>query len=101
MENVIQRAMILSSSDVITKESLPVSLRSIEEGQVDIDIGEDLSVPLPKRVQAISDQVEKRLIEVALHRCNFKRQEAAKLLGISRKSLHNKMRRYNLFEKER
>jgi two-component system response regulator AtoC len=127
MENVIQRALILAPSNVLAADSLPIGLRSLSayqsekipadaafsavaphphgdisersEGDVGLDASRDFSRPLADQIEDITEQVEKRIISAALRRCNFKRQEAAKLLGISRKSLHNKMKRYRLFEK--
>jgi DNA-binding NtrC family response regulator len=124
MENVIQRAMILSTSDIITKECLPINFQSLPRsnggedltaqagmtlgiqdevlgGSADLSslTGGEAGFRMTDHVQRVAEQMEKRLVREALRKCNFKRQEAAKLLGISRKSLHNKMRRYGLFEK--
>ncbi len=98
MENLIQRAMILSASDLISVDCLPSGLKSLSEFGDDQELMEDFSIPLAKKLQAIADRIEKRLILAALTKASYKRQESADLLGISRKSLHNKMLKYNLFE---
>jgi DNA-binding NtrC family response regulator len=98
MENMIQRAMILSPSNIISADSIPSGLKSLSEFGDDHDLMEDFSIPLTKKLQTIEDRIEKRLILAALAKASYKRQESADLLGISRKSLHNKMLKYNLFE---
>ena len=45
--------------------------------------------------QALSD-IERRAIRETLELCNGNRTEAARRLGISQKSIYNKMKRYDL-----
>ena len=52
--------------------------------------------PLADQVEKVVEREEKRIILAALRRMNDHRQETADLLGISRKSLHNKMHKYGL-----
>ena len=111
LENVIQRAMILADGPVITLRDLPENLRAgkssteatqsslLADENVDCLI-EDFSLPLQEKVEKVTELIEKRAILAALKKANFKRQETADLLGISRKSLHNKMVKYNLFGAE-
>jgi DNA-binding NtrC family response regulator len=110
LENVIQRACILTQEPEITLQSLPVEMRNppvagsggeatggaaslIPPGLLD-----DFSLPMSQKVEILASQAEKALILRALARCGNRRQEAADLLGISRKSLHNKMVRYGLLD---
>ena len=44
--------------------------------------------------------MERRSIRSALVRATGRRQETADLLGISRKSLHNKMKKYGIDDRE-
>jgi len=107
LENVIQRAMVMSTGSMITLEHLPAHVRSAKaadstlssEGVPGVDNAmlDDLSVPLQEKVERFAEQIEVRLIKAALQKANFHRQATADLLGISRKSLHNKMVRYELF----
>lgn len=117
LENTIQRAMILSPSDVLTAECLSMSIRgqmtthqdaasfSAPMLMTDGSPGEslasflnenDFSIPLPEKIQRIVDKSEERLIRSALQQTGGHRQQTADLLGISRKSLHNKMVKFNL-----
>jgi nitrogen regulation protein NR(I) len=110
LENVVQRAMVLAEGAVISPEDLPATVRSgasatgawvgssLQMGESGMEgLIEDFSIPLPEKVERLAEQLEKRVIIAALKKANFKRQETADLLGISRKSLHNKMVKYNLF----
>ena len=120
LENVIQRAMILATGNLIRLEDLPANVVS---GQAAVPVSgtdgaasasaaptvlglqgkdasmllEDFSTPLQEKLEQIQEDVEKRIIVAALNKCNFHRQDTADLLGISRKSLHNKMVKYQLF----
>jgi DNA-binding NtrC family response regulator len=53
---------------------------------------------LAERIERIVAREEKRIILAALRKMNQRRQETADLLGISRKSLHNKMQKYGLLK---
>ncbi len=99
LENVIQRALIMSTSDFITADCLPAEYKAPAtfSGFVSIEIFDDFSRPLTDKIQTVSEQLEKEIIKRALEKSNYKRQRAAELLGISRKSLHNKMVKYKLF----
>jgi DNA-binding NtrC family response regulator len=84
--NLVQRAYILSDDDVIdyaamTADALPAPAPS--QDFVRIHVGESLAT------------VEQRLIEQTLRHCRTK-DEAARMLGVSNKTLYNKLRRYHL-----
>lgn len=111
LENTIQRAMILANGTTIQAVDLPPNVQNGANGeQVSSAFGEgranvtpfpgkveDFSVPLHQKIEQLTDQWEIRIIKAALARANYHRQDTADLLGISRKSLHNKMVKYNLF----
>lgn len=99
LENVVQRAMIITQGDIITPESLPPQCMThvVCPGQLDPNLFKDFTEPLPDKLQRVAEHLEKLLIKEALEKANFRRQKAAELLGISRKSLHNKMVKYKIF----
>ncbi|CAN5214629.1 nitrogen fixation sigma-54 dependent transcriptional regulator GnfM [soil metagenome] len=121
LENTIQRTMLMAQGNVIQVDDLPPTLRSDSalarrpttdtlpagaEIFEDLDLRsllntEEFGTPLSDRLQQISDHLEKYLIRGALKKTEGHRQETADLLGISRKSLHNKMVRYGLFSEEK
>jgi DNA-binding NtrC family response regulator len=61
---------------------------------------DDFARPLAECVETIVEREEKRIIQAALAKMIGRRQETADLLGISRKSLHNKMVKYALFARD-
>jgi transcriptional regulator with PAS, ATPase and Fis domain len=95
MENVIQRAMVLQKEGYINKEFL---LFTVDRSEAVGESKQNLSFPisLSDEVYHLSSQLEKKLVEEALKITGGKRQETADLLGISRKSLHNKMKKYGI-----
>ena len=98
LENVIQRAIILSSGDVIAPDLLPPNLHGIPPIPDLSHIAEDFSIPMLERIQIVTDKIEEKMIRAALQKANLRRRETADLLGISRKSLHNKMQKYDLLD---
>lgn len=128
LENIIQRAVVLTTGDVIDVDSLPAalvasartaasargpapgsfpaSLSAAEHGLPDAENDADVDSfesgeNLAERIEDIVSREEKRIILAALRKNGQKRQETADLLGISRKSLHNKMQKYGLLNKSR
>lgn len=84
LENVIERGVILTDSDIIQNLELGTSN---DEG----------FKPIPKDSISLREawqRLEKDYIEMALSEAKGNRTEAAKLLGMSRRSLHYKLRRH-------
>ncbi len=82
LENVIERAMILTAGDVISAEHLATS-----------GDGPDLSTFMPV-MGATIHEMEKNLILSTLKRVDGNRTKAATLLGISIRTLRNKLNEY-------
>jgi DNA-binding NtrC family response regulator len=94
LENVVERAVILSPGDFIIPESLPAQLRGGGRQVIVDDLG-NLTLD-----QAI-DQAERRILLETLESLNWNRQVTARSLGISRTTLFNKMRRFDLVDPRR
>lgn len=90
MENLIQRAIILENGDVIKGSTV---LELAGEGTKIIKEGEE---SVKDKLTNMKEEEEKKFILDALIKSRWKRQKAAKILGISRKSLFNKMKKYGL-----
>jgi len=91
LENVIERAMVLTEGPKITEEDLPHHVREPVRPLDDAELGEDeLSV---KKHGAV---LEKRLIRRALERTGGNKTKAAELLELSSRALLYKMRDYGL-----
>lgn len=88
LENEILRAMTLASDQgTITPDLLSDSIRNVSGSSVDLKQG---------TVQEITDRMEKSLVKKALEEVGGNRTRAAQKLGLSRRGLLNKIRRYGL-----
>ena len=93
LQNAIQSAMILCREGTITSEFLPMRIKGypiIDGTKLEFDSG------LDENLKSLNSKLEKELISEALSKCNYNRTETANLLKISRKTLFNKMRHYDL-----
>jgi DNA-binding NtrC family response regulator len=100
LENVIQRAVLLATGPTLDIDNLPQG-PGVGQGGMDLidpQLISDFSAPLGQKLEAVTEVVEAAVIRSALAEVGGKRQRAAELLGISRKSLFNKMMKYGLFE---
>jgi len=88
LENVIERAVIMCPGDLIRAEHLPASLASAPPVQV----AEGAGVALP--VGTTVAEAERQLILRTLAHTGNNKARAAEILGISLKTLHNKLNRY-------
>lgn len=89
LENVMERAIILMPGEYAGERELPTAI--VKKDCTDTGKTEDQS-----RVdQTITlDEVERQVIMATLRRLNNNKTEAAKALGITRKTLHAKLNRY-------
>lgn len=90
MENLIQRALILEEGETI-KGTTIFSIVSEENRNRSPDY-----INAKEKVNTVAEHEEKKLIMEALIKSHWKRQKAADYLGMSRKSLFNKMKKYGL-----
>ena len=91
LENVIERAMVLGSGDVIDVDALPETVRQPSgPGTVEIDLpmeGLDLEDALSR--------IEQRYIQMALERTGGVQTRAAELLKVSFRQFRYKLRKYS------
>ncbi len=91
LENMVERAVILSSGEYITPADLPVKLRQ------SISSNPQLSgIPENAGLAETLTAVEKRMIKRALELTGNVQTEAAKLLGIGKSGLNKKIKKYGL-----
>jgi two-component system NtrC family response regulator len=83
LRNVLERSIILSEGGVITNQALPRELVERAENQGGGDV---FSL----------EQMERQHIQRALHFFDGNRQQAAKALGIGRKTLYRKIEKFGL-----
>jgi len=92
LENVIYEAMVMTEGDWVDEAALPARLRLAgPAAAADAPTGPAPLAPLKEAVQSVAGTREKALILEALRQAGGNRTRAARILGISRKTLFNKM----------
>ncbi len=86
LEHAIMKTVIETESAMITPEDLPEEIRSFTSArrQIKLDVGTTL------------EDAERKLIAKTLESVGGNKREAAAILGISRKSLYNKLHKYGI-----
>ncbi len=92
LENAMKSAIITAADNVIKMEGLPLRLH----GYAEINVSEIKDNSLEEQVKRVSMKIEKELIVKALEKSNGNRTSAAGFLKISRKTLFNKIKLYNI-----
>jgi DNA-binding NtrC family response regulator len=83
LENTIERALILAEGDELSHKALPIQFGN--------------GTPLPEKSRPTSlAEMEREHILYVLKMARKNRSQAAKLLGVDRKTLYNKLKRYEI-----
>lgn len=90
LENAVERAVILCPGDLISVKEFPAS---IAKSQGNIDIQDSRHAAGSLAGMSLED-VERKAIEDTLRETDDNKSEAARQLGITRATLHNKIRKY-------
>jgi two-component system, NtrC family, response regulator AtoC len=86
LRNVIERAVLLADSDIITADTLPPEVRRPRQHEDNgIEIG-------PQGLDI--DALERTLLKEALRRAEGNRTVAGRLLGLSRHQIRNRLKKY-------
>ncbi len=91
LRNTVERAMILVDGDVIGEEQLPPDMQASRPEAATLRV--PLGIPI--------EQIEKEYILASLQRNGGNKARTAELLGISEKTLYNKLNRYAAEARER
>jgi transcriptional regulator of acetoin/glycerol metabolism len=83
LENLIERLVAISVNDQIIIQDLPENLRIKKKWS-------------SNKIKIIVQEVEKEHILKILEETNWKKKETAEILGISTKSLWEKINKYNI-----
>jgi DNA-binding NtrC family response regulator len=97
LKNCIARGVILSKGRLITLGDLPKKMREGDVAEM-YRGSQDLLLSLPDEGVTLKD-MEAELIKATLEKCSGNKSLTAKYLGISRKSLYEKMDRYGIRNK--
>lgn len=91
LENVIERAVIMNSGDMITLEDFPEELTG---AQTEFDV--DRFIPSSIYLADALERIEEKMIRRALAQCNNIQAHAAKNLGITKSLIQHKMKKYKI-----
>ena len=89
LENVMERAVIMSLGDIIVPDVLP------DYFKISNHYRKDTNEPL-----TLIEASERDLINDMLSACKGNRTQAAAQLGMSRRSLYNKLKRYGIIDED-
>ena len=91
LENAIERGVILMQGSHLTEQALPLTIQRYQGGGDNASAGDGGS---QSKTGDLLLAAEKRLIRQTLAETGGNKSEAARRLGITRKTLHNKLERY-------
>jgi len=95
LQNVIERAVALESSDTIRIDSLPLEIRQRRAApQVTLELGED-GIDL----ESMLEEIRERYMREALERRGGVQSQAARLLGMSFRSFRYFAKKYDIVER--
>lgn len=94
LKNTIERCIVLLEGNKITPDMLPASISKAKTKFFN-GFSEDSNSYLHIPVGTSLDEIEKQAIKQTLRSVDNNKTEAAKLLGFARKTLHNKLDRYD------
>ncbi len=102
LENAVERAVILSTADYVTERALPLCVQQAQAAPAPEAVEQHI-VSSPASVTAVPslsnlslDDLEKLAIQATLRETEDNKSEAARRLGITRATLHSKLKRYGL-----
>lgn len=92
LENAVERAVILMTSDHITEKELPLNIVQYYSEE---HSGIHYPVSITQTGTRSLEEIEKEAILATLAATNGNKSETARRLGITRKTLHNKLKQYS------
>ena len=95
LQNALQRAVVLERNDTITFSSIPEMIGGTPSTAT-LSLDQLAGQSLPDALKQVRSRFERVLIEEALERSGGNKSEAARMLKISRVSLHQKINEYEI-----
>ncbi|KKB38273.1 sigma-54-dependent transcriptional regulator [Bacillus thermotolerans] len=92
LSNILEYTVAMTRRENIDEEDLPLVVRSDKASKKELDHHSSDYIKIP--FGATMKEAERLIIEEVLKQCNDSRKETAQLLGISERSLRNKLQLY-------
>jgi two-component system, NtrC family, response regulator HydG len=92
MRNVVKRSVLVSQTDYITIDCLPEEFKVHHHFEMEDNTSAENSLSL----KCASEVAEMNVVEQALKEANYNKSLAAKILKIDRKTLYNKIKRFDI-----
>ncbi len=90
LENAVERAVIMAPGDYVSEKELPLHLQTQDNGFIAVD-------PAPEFFEGGSlEELERKAILSTLDQVRGNKSEAARRLGITRATLHKKLKKYGM-----
>ncbi|QLA15913.1 sigma-54-dependent transcriptional regulator [Desulfolutivibrio sulfoxidireducens] len=93
LENAVERGVILAIGEYLTERELPPGVAAALAAQATLPAPPDAVAPPDLAGQALED-IEQRAILATLKETGGNKSEAARVLGITRATLHKKLKKY-------
>ncbi len=100
LENLLERAFILSQGAPLTRRHFPEDLFK-EKDLVTFNVQVKLDQSFKENLPGLETQLEKKFIELLLREEKGHRERVARRMGVSVKTLYNKLQTYGLSSVER
>mgnify|MGYP003859481625 CR=1 FL=1 len=97
LRNVVRRAVLLTSGELVKKETLPHEI--VFEKREEVSGNHTNQQPVeqqPGDLKSLAEKTEKEMILNTLIKVNYNKSKAATILKIDRKTLYNKMKLYKI-----
>ncbi len=94
LRNMIKRAVLMCEGEILKSENFPPEIQNstfLENNEAD-----DLEMGDISDLKTIVEIAEKNAILSALLKANYNKSKAAKILGVDRKTLYNKISQYEI-----
>lgn len=99
LKNIVERSVVLSDGGEITPDVIPSRIHR-GENLYPVCKGNPYDKVIQIPIGTSIEEIERRVIDQTLNSVDNNKTEAAKILGFSRKTLHNKLTKYEAEKEE-
>lgn len=96
LNNVVKRAVLLSTGDKVAMESLPNEILNASAYQSETKVSANAHPDDGNLLKSVTSNAERQAIIDILEKTGFNKSKAAEVLKIDRKTLYNKLKAYDI-----